>query len=150
MKITTSPCLLAFSLLLVLPAPPAAAQGSPVRAVSEELHFYPSPMVLELDLSELLALPPGRAWNGEAIKQFSCRWVIFERFFLTVLPDDPRKVSVHAAVKNNSGKDKRVQLTFTPGESCVLKITPDQTKACVGALVQPGPTVRLTMTVDDY
>lgn len=150
MKLTTSPGLLAVSLLLVLPAPPATAQSSPVRAVSEELHQYLSPMVLELDLSEFLALPPGKTWNPEAIKRFSCRWVTFERFSLTALPDDPRKVAVLAFLKNNGGKDKRVQMTFTPGESCVLKISPDETGICRGALIQSNPAVRLTVTVGDY
>jgi hypothetical protein len=107
-------------------------------------------MVLELDLSELLALPPGQTWDAQAMNRFSCRWVTFERFFLTAGPNDPRKVAVHASLKNNSGKDKRVQISFTPGESCVLKISPDEAKICLGALIQSNPTVRLTVTVSDY
>ncbi len=150
MKHTASQCLLAFSFVLVLLAPPAAAQSSPVRAVSDEMHLYVSPMVLEIDLSELLALPLGKTWDPEAMKRFSCRWVTFERFSLARLPEDPRKVSVVAFIKNNSGKDKRVQVTFTPGESCVLRVTPDATKICLGALIQSGPSVRLTVAVDDY
>lgn len=139
--------------LLLLLAIPAAAENSPVRAVSEEIRSYLSPMVLELDLSEFLALPPGKTWTTEAMKLFSCRGVTFESLQLRAVPDDPRTVFLHARVKNNSGKDKRVRMSFANAEKsigCVVKVSPDETKLCPNTLVQPGPTVRITVTADDY
>lgn len=136
--------------LLLLLAIPAAAQNSPIRAVSEEVHQYLSPMVLELDLNEFLALPPGTTWNPEAIKRFTCRLISFEYLMLTAPSADPNKVSFRASLKNNSGKDKRVQMTFSTGERCVVKLAPDEKGFCAAVLVHLSPTVRLVVTVDDY
>ncbi|MCM3876865.1 MAG: hypothetical protein NEA02_10645 [Thermoanaerobaculia bacterium] len=136
--------------LLLLLAIPAAAENSPIRAISEELHYFNSPMVLELDLNEFLKLPPGRTWNPEAITRFSCRLVTFGYLMLTASPTDPNKVSFRASLKNNSGKDKRIQMTFATSERCVVKVDPDGGGTCMGVLISPSPTVRLVVTVDDY
>lgn len=138
-----------FAFLLLLLATHAAAEDSPIRAVSEEVHQYLSPMVLELDLNEFLALPPGTTWNPEAIKRFGCRLITFEHLMLTAPSADPHKVSFRAFLKNNSGKDKRVHMTFATGERCVVKVAPDEKGFCVGVLVHLSPTVRLVVAVDD-
>lgn len=139
-----------FALLLLLLAAPAAAETSPIRAISEELHYFNSPMVLELDLNEVLALGPGKTWNPEAITRFSCRLVTFDYLMFTASPTDPRKVSFRASIKNNSGKDKRIQVTLGTSAPCAVKVSPDAGGACTGILIKPSPTVRLVVTVDDY
>lgn len=150
-------CLLAFSLLLALPV---AAADSAVRMVSEEIRAYLSPMVFDLDL------PAAIPWETDALKLVSCRNVTFGTLHILAKYIDARGV-VHSSVKsspghhilqvsvkNNSGKDKRVRMSFANvGEGsggCDVKVTPDETKSCIGGLVQSGPTARVTITADDY
>lgn len=169
MKLTTSPRLLAFSLFLVSPAAPVVAQDSPVRAVSEEVHNYLSPMVLELDLSEFLELPADQMRTTRATRLFACRLVTIESISISVSSpsDNPRRVAVQLLIRNSSGKDKSVEITIANGErgreqkmlTLVQKVVPDETKLSQGTLLlspndawvhQPRPVVRLTVTPVDY
>jgi hypothetical protein len=134
---------------------PVAAADSPVRMVSEEIRAYPSPMVFDLDL------PAELPWETDALKFVLCRNVTFGTLHvLDVHADALPSVKKHPdvflrmSVKNNSGKDKRVRMSFANvGEGsvgCDVKVVPDETRFCGGGLVKPGPTVRVTITADDY
>jgi hypothetical protein len=134
---------------------PVAAADPPVRMVSEEIRSYLSPMMFDLDL------PAALPWETDALKLVSCTGVTFGTLHvLDVHADAIPSVKKHPdvflrmSVKNNSGKDKRVRMSFANvGEGsvgCDAKVVPDETRFCGGGLVQPGPTVRVTITADDY
>jgi hypothetical protein len=169
MKVSTSRCLFALSLSLVLPAAPAAAQGSPVHVVSEEVHHYLSPMVLELDLNEFTESVPDKTWTTQATKRLVCRGVTIESISFTVFrsSEDALVLRILAIVTNSTGKDKLVRMDFANAEqgkerlmgAVVQKINPDERKNGTNLLYvlpsdpwrhRPRSIVRLTVTADDY
>jgi hypothetical protein len=141
-----------------------------VRAISEEIHQFTSPMVLEMSLDPLLDKPVGEKWSTDKTKVFSCRGVTIESMEFRVLPDQKtpyKKIEVLLRLNNNSGKDKRANVQFQTSEGGEIAfIGGNQVKLEQGDNVErrmglylvppekwnqpPRPKLRVVLTLQDY
>ncbi|HEY3351172.1 MAG TPA: hypothetical protein VGM13_15455 [Thermoanaerobaculia bacterium] len=140
-----------------------------IRVLSEEVHQFNSPLVLEVSLDALFEKPVGEKWTVDKMKTLMCRGVTIQSLEFRVQPESgsPKKIDFRALLNNNSGKDKRTHLKF----ECLDR----DTVVCVaiyqvnletgdndkhrGVLVfrppegwnlAPRPSLRITMTLQDY
>lgn len=157
----------ASALLLSLSASLGVSQE--VRATSDEVHQYLSPMVLELRIDPLFTLPVGTAWTTADTRRFVCRGVSIESLTFTVKASHghPAELDIRAQITNGSAKDKIV-LVLVHGISgdkvqalgdLSAKIVPDATwKGGSQARLEPSdawdreprPILQLTVRVADY
>ncbi|MFN7988493.1 MAG: hypothetical protein U0529_13540 [Thermoanaerobaculia bacterium] len=102
---------LALGALVFLPGGAASAQE--VVAISPEVHLYNSPLVLEYSLDETIrSAAPVKTTR---LADHSCRGVTIESLVLQMLrvgPDRFLSLNGTFVLFNNSGKDKKADLTF--------------------------------------
>jgi hypothetical protein len=99
-------------LVLFLFAPPMAAQNVTPR--SPETHQFASPMVLDYALDDVFKNSP-KGVQTEEMRYFECRGVSIQRFVFSIeRGEQSKKASAGGLVflNNNSGKDKKVSITF--------------------------------------
>ena len=140
-----------------------------VRAISEEIHQFTSPMVLEMSFDPVLDKPAGEKWTTDKTKLFSCRGVTVESLEFRVRPDVglPKRVEIRTVLNNNSGKDKRTTVRFECVDDdkvlCIAVVAPNLEQGDLeknrAVLVlrpperwnqTPRPRLRIVVTVADY
>ena len=145
------------------------AKAQEVRAISEEIHQFTSPMVLEMSFDPVLDKPAGEKWTTDKTKLFSCRGVTVESLEFRVRPDVglPKRVEIRTVLNNNSGKDKRTTVRFECVDDdkvlCIAVVAPNLEQGDLeknrAVLVlrpperwnqTPRPKLRITMTLQDY
>jgi hypothetical protein len=181
--------LLTTSLLFLTTASPA---GQLVTSLSPEVHSFNPPMVLEYGLDEVFknSKPAGVFFEGNrselrfsptietAFRNYNCRGVTLERVTFQLIRFEKetfRRLKIVSDIFNNSGKDKRVTITFEivrggdvigSGTLKGLRVQQgDYAKASRGqqegaqevaiiltqrAEEQPYPKLRVTMDLTDY
>ena len=141
-----------------------------IRATSEEVHSYASPMVLEISL-DALREDPAAAWSTEKTRLFDCRGVTIESLTLRLISDEKAtvtKLDYRFVVKNNSGKDKRVTVRtgLLKGETTLagttgkpIKLEQGGTQQAQGMLIlespetwnsSPRPRLQIALSLVDY
>jgi hypothetical protein len=99
------------SLVPLALAPTLLAQKVTPR--SPEVHQFISPMVLDLSLEKLFPTPNGISTKDLAF--FDCRGVSILGLFFRITAGEKGKAAlayVSIVLQNNSGKDKKVSITF--------------------------------------
>lgn len=160
----------ALSLTIALAGFSTTVNAQEVRALSEEIHQFNSPMVLEMSLDLLLDKPVGEKWSTDKTKFFTCRGVTIESLEFRVQPESEssvKTVDIRALLNNNSGKDKRTFVRFegVDGEKVVgvtivqVNLNQGDTSKAHTMLVLrsperwaqlPRPKLRVTVTLQDY
>ncbi len=137
--------------------------------LSDEIHEFASPLILEMSLDPVLDKPAGEKWTTDKTRFLVCRGVSIESLEFRVQPESssPKKVDIRVRLNNNSGKDKRTTVRFECVDDdkvlCIAVVAPNLEQGDLeknrAVLVlrpperwtqTPRPKLRITMTLQDY